>query len=96
MAEFRKKPVVIEAIKCSEVQKNIYKEPANLPQWIIDAYDSVVLVVFPSGVVIKTPEGDMSASTNDWIIRGVNGELYPCKPDIFEKTYEYVNSEASN
>ncbi len=96
MAKFRKRPVVIEAIECSEVQQNIYKEPTNLPQWIIDAYDSVVLVVFPSGVVIKTLEGDMSASTNDWIIRGVNGELYPCKPDIFEKTYESVDSEASN
>ncbi|WP_287716625.1 hypothetical protein [Microcystis sp. M31BS1] len=35
----------------------------------------------------------MTASTNDWIIRGVNGELYPCKPDIFEKTYELVKDE---
>ncbi|MCA2590197.1 MAG: hypothetical protein IM509_05455 [Microcystis sp. M31BS1] len=42
---------------------------------------------------ILTLEGTMTASTNDWIIRGVNGELYPCKPDIFEKTYELVKDE---
>ena len=41
-------------------------------------------------VVIKTFEGDMKASIGDFIITGVNGEQYPCKPDIFEKTYEEV------
>ncbi len=40
------------------------------------------------GLVIPTLEGVMTATENDWIIRGVNGEFYPCKPDIFEKTYE--------
>ena len=39
---------------------------------------------------IKTLEGNMKAENNDWIIKGVNGEFYPCKPDIFEKTYELV------
>lgn len=41
--------------------------------------------------VIHTLEGDMIASPGDWIITGVNGEKYPCKPDIFEKTYEKVD-----
>ena len=41
-------------------------------------------------VVIKTLEGDMKASIGDFIITGVNGEQYPCKPDIFEKTYEII------
>ena len=41
-------------------------------------------------MVIKTLEGDMKAAPGDWIITGVNGEQYPCKPDIFEKTYEPV------
>ena len=43
-------------------------------------------------VVIHTLEGDMKASIGDYIITGVNGEQYPCKPDIFEKTYEVVNN----
>ena len=41
-------------------------------------------------IVIKTLEGEMMASTNDYIIKGVKGEFYPCKPDIFEMTYEEV------
>lgn len=42
-------------------------------------------------VIIETIEGNMKASPGDWIITGVNGERYPCKPDIFEKTYELVS-----
>ena len=42
-------------------------------------------------IIIHTLEGDMTASIGDYIITGVNGEQYPCKPDIFEKTYELVN-----
>ena len=45
-------------------------------------------------VTIPTLEGDMVANTGDWIITGVNGEKYPCKPDIFIKTYEPVDDEA--
>ena len=41
-------------------------------------------------LMIRTLEGDMEATYGDWIIQGVNGEFYPCKPDIFEKTYEPV------
>ncbi len=52
---------------------------------IIEAYQTEV------EMVISTLEGDMIASPGDWIITGVNGEQYPCKPDIFEKTYEPVN-----
>ena len=42
-------------------------------------------------MIIKTLEGDMQAQKGDWIITGVNGEQYPCKPDIFDKTYERVD-----
>mgnify|MGYP000130347980 FL=1 len=42
-------------------------------------------------MIIKTLEGDMRAQRGDWIITGVNGEQYPCKPDIFDKTYERVD-----
>ncbi|MGW5633928.1 hypothetical protein [Streptomyces sp. NPDC003832] len=43
------------------------------------------------GILIRTLEGDMTASVGDWIIRGIQGEYYPCKPDIFAATYEAVN-----
>ncbi len=49
---------------------------------IVEAYQT------SKELIIKTLEGDMKASIGDWIITGVNGEQYPCKPDIFEKTYE--------
>lgn len=41
-------------------------------------------------IIIHTLEGDMKANIGDWIIKGINGELYPCKPDVFEKTYEPI------
>ena len=54
---------------------------------VIDAYQT------DQELIIHTLEGDMKASPGDWIITGVNGEQYPCKPDIFEKTYEPVGKE---
>lgn len=79
---YRKKPVVIEAIKWTgdnyEDVKDFVKE--NLSKVTFTQYD----------VEIKTLEGVMVASKGDYIIKGVNGEFYPCKPDIFEKTYEQV------
>ena len=52
----------------------------------------VVVVAYKTSkeLIIKTLEGDMKASVGDWIITGINGEQYPCKPDIFKKTYEPV------
>ncbi|HEX9213178.1 MAG TPA: hypothetical protein VF901_21935 [Bradyrhizobium sp.] len=84
MAKFRKKPVVIEAWQ--------YRPARNhLPSWLRDAlYDGSV---WEQGgetpyMTIKTLEGEMRASSGDWIIKGVKNEIYPCKPDIFEATYE--------
>jgi hypothetical protein len=54
---------------------------------IVQAYQTDVEMIIP------TLEGDMKASVGDYIITGVNGEQYPCKPDIFEKTYEPVNED---
>ena len=53
---------------------------------VIEAYQTDVEIIIP------TLEGDMKASAGDWIITGVHGEQYPCKPDIFEKTYEEVEN----
>ncbi|WP_346893545.1 hypothetical protein [Clostridium sp. UBA871] len=53
-------------------------------QIIIEAYQT------DKEIIIHTLEGDMKAEVGDWIIKGVNGELYPCKPDIFKKTYDPI------
>ena len=84
--KFRKKPVVIEAVKYqSELGNNrimnwLAQQDANVKGWLFHDNE----------ITISTLEGDMKVSDGDWIIKGVNGEFYPCKPDIFEKTYEPV------
>lgn len=94
MMKFRKKPIVIEAVKVP------YREYADLPlvfnevpNWLQEAVsDGILRPEFRSEdywyYIIKTIEGEMSGGPDDWIIRGVKGELYFCKPDIFEATYE--------
>ena len=83
--EFRKKPVVIQAVQWTgdngdEVQKFLFNGNTHAADgWVKGQY-----------VEIGTLEGLMVASIGDWIIRGVNGEHYPCKPDIFNKTYDEV------
>jgi len=76
MAQYRKKPVVIEAIQL--VDENL----VQLLEFCGDKIKSHPMI----GVVIETLEGDMLASKGDYIIKGVKGEFYPCKPDIFEMT----------
>jgi hypothetical protein len=85
MAYFRKKPVVIEAFQWKGFVE-VFKP------WI-DALDGVPFTIVDSGtsqcgIEIDTLEGKMTARPSDWIIKGVNGEFYPCKPDIFAATYE--------
>lgn len=83
--KFRKKPVVIEAIQFQGMDS--YLEVCDLAKAKgTDIYD--VLEFITGGMYIKTLEGKMRANPGDWIIFGVNNEIYPCKPDIFEKTYE--------
>ncbi len=85
--KFRKRPVVIEAIQLTE--KNLDEIFGFIERQPFSGRGFEV--VYAGGkptINIFTPEGMMTASYGDWIIRGVNGEYYPCKPDIFEKTYE--------
>ena len=82
--KFIKKRVVIEAVHWNGIRVS------ETPKWILEALNSGVLVRFGDKVQVRTLEGVMTASPGDYIIRGVDGELYPCKPDIFEKTYEKV------
>lgn len=83
MPQFRKKPVVIEAVKWE----------ASRQSW-----DQIIALGCPTKpgpiggkeFTIPTLEGDMTVSDGDYVIRGVKGEFYPCKPDIFEATYDKV------
>lgn len=78
MAKYRKKPVIIEAIKW---------DGSNILEIREFAYPCVR---YQKHLFIETLEGRMRADIGDYIIKGVNGEFYPCKPDVFEKTYEKV------
>ncbi len=100
MKKYRKKPVVIEAVQWNgenimEVEcfrkggdllgfrKSIAENTQEFWRW--DEYERIVE---EKGLRIQTLEGEMKADIGDYIIKGVNGEFYPCKPDIFAKTYE--------
>lgn len=82
MPKFRKKPVVIDAI-----QFRAGEQPYELAG---DVVTGRIRYTEEGTMLITTLEGIMEARPGDWIITGVNGEKYPCKPDIFEKTYERV------
>jgi hypothetical protein len=88
--KFKKKPVVVEAVKY--LGKG-YFENHETTDWMWKALESGT--ARPTNgtdpFVLKTLEGEMVVSPGDWIIQGVNGEIYPCKPDIFEATYLPVN-----
>ena len=91
MAKYRRKPIVVEAVQ--------YMGKGNLggdvPEWIWRALESKILEATngTDPFVIRTLEGDMVVALSDWIIKGVIGKIYPCKPDIFEQTYELVEDE---
>lgn len=93
MAKFRKKPVVIEAWPVRDLLQAARQEWNDLPEPIIVAYRNghVLFANHPARIEIKTLEGWMTGNRDDWIIKGVQGELYPCKPDIFAATYESVD-----
>lgn len=84
--QYRKKPVVIEAVQWNGANHLLPKtEFMKGSGAYLDKSRSIL-----GEIVIQTLEGEMRASVGDYIIKGVNGEFYPCKPDIFEKTYEPV------
>lgn len=83
MERFRKKPIVIEATK--------FMGGLSHDEMTVDWGGYAEVASCKNGILrIKTLEGDMLAGVGDWIIKGVNGKFYPCKPDIFEKTYELM------
>lgn len=101
----RKKPVIIQAIKVPEIFNNVNIGDNKVLMEAIDTMltfeEELGIIGAPTdkfkwrggkkpGVVIPTLEGDHLAEPGDWIIKGVKDEFYPCKPDIFERTYEIL------
>ena len=91
MTQYRKKPVTIEAVQFDGLN------PTELKDFVgenceVKIYDNDVTPPV-ARIVIHTLEGDMEVSKGDYVIKGVKGEFYPCKPDIFEQTYESVETQ---
>ena len=89
MAQYRKKPVVIEAFRYG------HTEDKDIPNWFQEALRDTGITEYgidgeKCACDISTLEGVMTANEGDWIIKGIKGEIYPCKHDIFEKSYEAV------
>jgi len=84
MTKFRKRPVVIEAMQLPPIDEEASEE------LIAFLLSGNVLSDRDGGVVIETLEGTMRGDPGDWIIKGVKGEFYPCKPGIFAITYEEI------
>lgn len=97
MNKYRKKPVVIEAFQMTQERRT---DNSEWPSWMHEAWNlerhepgSLHPTIHLTGdgtLSITTLEGEHHVSWGDWIIRGVQGELYPCKPDIFQATYDSV------
>lgn len=95
MAKYRKIPVEIEAVKLDTSADSItnaveFVYDIGMETSIFGTNSTIQQVRENGGFHIETLEGKMFASIGDYIIKGVNGEFYPCKPDIFKKTYEKV------
>jgi len=90
--KFRKKPIIIEAIQYDGQDiENLKEFFGDFKDWKYDHTDGV-----RNRILIKTLEGDHYGLRKDWIIKGVKGEFYPCKPDIFQQTYEEVSADSSH
>lgn len=83
--KYRKKPVVIEVTQFDGTNHE------ELSKWSEGQIQKDPYYTGNDLLIIPTLEGDMRANINDYIIKGVKGEFYPCKPDIFEATYELVD-----
>jgi len=83
--KYRKRPVVIDAVQFTGNNK------AEVTKFFNEALPEETIGFNVHNIIIPTLEGNMTASIGDYIIRGIRGEYYPCKPDIFYATYEIVD-----
>ncbi len=93
MPFFKKKPVVIEAVRVMNML-GLARDGkfGDMPEWLQDACRDDTVQILLDNIRIETSEGVMRADRDDWIIRGQEGELYPCKPSVFKATYDSVDA----
>lgn len=92
---YRKKPIVVEAVRVGEILRHLTNAATGwkaLPVWLRKAYDEGKVLFCATYVVVKTLEGEMEGGHGDWLIQGVQGEIYPIKDKIFRTTYEPVDA----
>lgn len=93
--KYRKKPIIVDAVKMLSCGF------AETPEWVTNAlsenriyYSNVFNTnCIKDGFIVQTLEGNMKGNIGDYLIKGVDGELYPCKGDIFRKTYELMEED---
>lgn len=83
--KYRKKPIVVDAFRWTGGP-----DQTEDPEWIIEQIKAGNVAFVVGAMIIKTPQKPIVVDAGDYIIRGIKGEIYPCKPDIFEATYEPV------
>lgn len=90
--KFRKKPVIVEAMRFSTNNEVCSPTMDAIVNWANQGKEKCVAWHNCTDIFIVTLEGEMKAKVGDWIIKGIKGEFYPCKADIFEATYERVQT----
>ena len=92
--KYRKKSVTIDAMLVSELLEMFKHNWKQLPRWVSEAYENgTINTITENDFIVKTLEGNMKATNNDYLIKGVMDEIYPCKKEIFDITYELVKEE---
>jgi len=88
---YNKRPITIDAAPVGELCHAASSKWSDLPAWVVAAYDKGEILFLNDGLDVKTLEGRVKAEMTDWLLQGIKGELYPCKPDIFAASYDPVD-----
>ena len=92
--KFKKKPIVIEAVRVDDVIKAARFSWKDLPDWVEAAYENGDLIFVSDFIDINTDEGMMTGRSGDWIVKGVEDEIYPVRGSVFDSTYEQISVKA--
>jgi hypothetical protein len=97
MPKYRKRPIDLEAFKLSAdgFPDLMHVPPELFPRWFVAAAFERSVIMHPERVDISTLEGVMRADLGDYVIQGVHGEIYPCKPEIFTQLYDELIDAAA-
>jgi len=89
--KYRKKPVVVDVADVSDLIQSAIEKWSDLPEWVVSAYEEGDITFCHGRLHVNTLEGTMVALPGDKLIKGVLGEIYPCKQKAFDETYEEVS-----